>query len=248
MIRILISLLLLCSTANAKDIDIITRFGNSSVAARNLIEYVYVLNGIQSDYTFKVVSAPGARGEVADLKAKMIAETNDVLIFNSTSSYTNKSSEGIIPLYSIWGSPQFIMVAQDSPIQTIDDFIKFAKAKPNLYYATEDNASGSAILNNQLIKEFGLKNVVNLSYKSTGDAKKSILIGEADYTIFNVNEMIGLKPIKYFDYMTESMMSVPATRLEFGSRLKPIFMAACNDKVYIEKLVKTGYTSVCKEK
>lgn len=265
------------SVSFSKTIELITRFGPSATSGQFAIEFVNALNSMQSEYEFRVVVVPGAAGEAADMRTINTArEGKDVLLWGSSSSFTfNKIIVGntydrdkdLVPLQSVAGIPFSIQVRPDSDIKTFVDLLNHIKGKPKAFNGNTVSSSATQLLNAIFKHNFNITNVQDLSYSRPYDITRGVLVNEADYTIFNHSDVIGLRILVVssenrlpsmldvptgkevgmpdFKFNSLSMISVPKERLEFGRKIQPLLAKICDSEYMKERVSKTGYFPNC---
>jgi len=279
--NLLIAMFLLLTTLPAtsrQQVEMVSRFGPAATTGRFAIEYTKVLNEIQIKYDFRLTSLVGAAGEVADQRAIALARSGiNVLVYGSSSSlgfnrYTDAANsfdrdKDLIPLQGVAGIPFAIQVPPDSKVNTLQELVDLIKSKPEAFHATTISSSTSKFFDNLFRHTYGISNVRQLSYSGPPDINRGMLQSEADYTIYNYADAIGLKLIvisddvrssKFpnvptgaeagfpeFDFSTLSMISVPKERAEFGENVKKYLSEACKHSRMVELINKTSYNHNC---
>jgi tripartite-type tricarboxylate transporter receptor subunit TctC len=274
--KLLFALMIVTPAYAGQQVEIVTRFGPSTSSGRFAIEAMNMLNEMQKDYDFKVSVIIGANGEAADQRALVIGKKQPILLWNSSSSYTfNRYFVGntydrdndLIPLQGMAGVPFSIQVAPDSPIETYEDFIKFVKSKPVVYMGNTASSSSVNLLKAILIKTNKIDNIKDLVYEKPFDITRAVLTKEADFTIFNPADVVGLKQLvtsspdrtfKYrnvpvgkevnmpdFIYTSQTLVSVPKEQKEFGEKIQPLLAKICYDQRFSDVVEKSNYFSSC---
>jgi len=266
------------SVTARQSVEIVSRFGPAATTGRFAIEYTKILNEIQNEFEFRITSVVGASGEVADQRALALARLGtDVLVYGSSSSlgfnrYTKFGNSfnrdlDLIPLQGLAGIPFAIQIPPDSKIDTLDQLVASIKNKPQAYHATTISSSTSKFFDNLFRHTYNLDNVKQLSYAGPLDITRSMLQSEADYTIYNYADAVGLKLLvvsdiervsKFpnvptgkevgfdeFNFSTLSMISVPKERAEFGKIVIKYLTEACKHPRMVELISKTNYNHNC---
>lgn len=275
----IIIMLIMCIIPNvsmANDIDIVTRYSVSSTVSRILLNLISEMNRTQSTYNFKFSHIPGAGGEIADQTALQYARSNkDVIIFSPTSSFTfNKILIGdtydrdndFIRFFAVSGAPLAIQVNPKNNIKNISDLVRTLKEKENSYFASTLSSGSLMMFNKIFLNKYNLNKVKDLKYKVPSDIFRSVLINEADYTIFNISD-INMKPILVssdlrlkefpdvptgkeigfndFSFTSLNMFSVPKEKKNLIAIVLPLIKNACsNDEVQMN-IEKMRYIPYC---
>lgn len=272
-------MILMCfipSISLANNIDIVTRYSATSSAGVFLINIANELNNIQTNYNFRINSVPGADGEAADQKALELGRLNsNVVLFSPSSSFTfNRLLVGntydrdndFIKIFAVSSAPIAIQVNPTSKINNISDLIEILKQKEVSYFSSTITSGSIMMFNRIFLQKYNLNTVKNLKYRTPYDISRSVLIGESDYTIFNLSD-ITMKPILIssdsrleefpdvptgkeigfddFNFTTLNMFSVPKEKKDIIPIILPLIENSCNNDKIQEIIKKSKYTPVC---
>lgn len=202
---LLLSSVLAAPALAAEPVEIVTRFGPSTVPYRFVTEAVRMLNESQKEYEFKATSVLGANGEAADQRALTFARNGSkILLWTATSSFTfNRYIVGntydrdkdIIPLLGMTSVAFALQVAPDSKLENFEDFINYARSKPVVYMGNTASSVSVNMMSAILKKNYGLTNIKELPYERPYDVARAVITGEVDFTIFNPADTLGLKQL-----------------------------------------------------
>ncbi len=92
------------------------------------------------------------------------------------------TKKDLIPVTMFAASPLVLVVAADSPIKNMQDFIAAAKAKPGVYNFASVGIGGPQHLIFELLKKRAGINVVHVPYKGTTESLPAILSGDVQST------------------------------------------------------------------
>ena len=100
-------------------------------------------------------------------------------------------TQDITPVFWFHYTPDALMVREDSPYKTFDDFIKAAKANPGKFSLGGSGLnSANHAAHERLNAEFGIKTTY-VPFKGTGDMTTAVLGGHVDgamgYSPFAIN-------------------------------------------------------------
>jgi tripartite-type tricarboxylate transporter receptor subunit TctC len=113
------------------------------------------------------------------------------IVFQPLEGQVQYKTDDVVPVYWFHYTPDILVVRQDSPIKTFQDFIKAAKADPgkmNLGGSGLNSANHAA--HERLNAAFGVKTTY-IPFKGTGDMQTAVFAGHVDgamtYTPFAIN-------------------------------------------------------------
>jgi tripartite-type tricarboxylate transporter receptor subunit TctC len=197
MIRIVATLLLMCSAALAetKKVDIVTRLGPTTAQYVYLNEFVRELNETQDEYEYRVSVVPGAQGETAFKRFVSIneEEKRDAILYSSQVTfsdpkYGNRMNDfNYVTTLSM--SVASLMI-KDKTVTSLDEFVQKIRSKDVTYFGATVSSNTGAMLNEIFVKQFGLESKVKrINYANPQEILRAVLVGESDYTIFNPESM-----------------------------------------------------------
>ena len=244
-------------------INVYTRFPASDTTALLTITMIKELNDKLKDrYEFKINVIPGAGGESADQRALIEANLGRKVIVSGTMSnftlnpllYQSKIDRDaeFIPLELIATLPNAFMVSENSGINSLEDFVRNAKNKTQIFNGITIQAISPKLLDAIFRNHFELNNVKSIPYKLPGDITKSLIIREVDYTFQNPIDTPGLKLIflsspkrsKFFpdvptalelgipelNYVSTIMMYMPIKNIDFHREISSIVHQTCQSE------------------
>ncbi|HEY4374012.1 MAG TPA: tripartite tricarboxylate transporter substrate binding protein [Burkholderiales bacterium] len=148
-----------------------------------------------------VENRPGAGGVVGTQAVVASAPDGYTLELVSTSPvavapYLVKNlpynpEKDLTPISLIANVPALLLVKPDSPVKTVPDLLKQAKAQPGKLTASSSGIGGTAHLSIQLLKISSGIDILHVPYKGTGPALTAVMAGEATMTFSDV--VSGLK-------------------------------------------------------
>ena len=197
MIRVISTLLLMCSAALAepKKVDIVTRLGPTTAQYVSLTEFVRELNETQSDYEYRVSVVPGAQGETAYKRVLSITneEKRDAILYSSQVTFSDPkhgdrmNSFNYVTTLSM--SVASLMI-KDKTVTSLDEFVKKIRSKDVTYFGATVSSNTGVMLNEIFLRQYGLEDKVKrINYANPQDILRAVLGGESDYTIFNPETM-----------------------------------------------------------
>lgn len=268
---LLLVLMMLPNFAFGKPIiQIISRYDSHVNGGIVGTEYVRILNKIQDEYEFRLSIVPGAAGESADQKAIAIArQGQDVLVIGALSTWglngymfpgTLDRDNDVIPLIAVEGFPNAILVDEKSPINTVDELLAKIKKKDIVYHATTTGAGMGTFHAQLFVDKFNINNAKMITYRSSTDLIRGLVIGELDYAIYIASDIPGLKALAIsantrlslypnakigsefgfpeFIHSSLTTFGVPKERKEFGQDVLKYLIKVCQSdeiKALIER-------------
>jgi len=166
-----------------------------------------ILNTVQKEREYKFAFSMGAAGDVAALRATVLAKQNqDVVFYTGISTLTVNRIENPKPGFDrdndfiistgIGKNTLGVLVALDSPIKNIDDLVASIKSKPKSYVGSTLIGPAARMMNDLFMKKYGIEGRVDeIKYKSVPDIVLAVQNKEVDYTVFTMPDMIGLKAL-----------------------------------------------------
>lgn len=148
-----------------------------------------------------VENRPGAGGVVGTQAVVAAAPDGYTLELVSTSPvavapYLVKNlpynpEKDLTPISLIANVPALLLVKPDSPVKTVPDLLKQAKAQPGKLTASSSGIGGTAHLSIQLLKISSGIDILHVPYKGTGPALTAVMAGDATMTFSDM--VSGLK-------------------------------------------------------
>ena len=113
------------------------------------------------------------------------------IVFQSLEGEVQYKTQDVTPVFWFHYTPDVLVVPEQSPIKTFEDFIKVAKAAPGkLSLGGSGLNSANHAAHERMNAAFGVKSVY-IPYKGTGDMTTAVLGGQIDgamsYTAFAIN-------------------------------------------------------------
>ena len=262
-----IGMIAMMSSASANEtVELMTRFSTSSVIGQNILQLVNAMNRAQDKYEFKFASIPGAGGESAYAAGFEKAKSGSKIVFiSSVSDFTFGKIEfphrtwnenDLIFVSGLFRSPAAVLVAKDSPINTVEELVDSIRKKPVAYIASNVSSRSNVYLAERFIAHYKLDHVKTLKYGPVPDIAASVVRGEADFTVFSVVDMPSLKPLvmatdRRLETMPEvptskeagivnmainpmSFVSVPSRFPELAKDVEGIMQKVCKDKEFLD--------------
>jgi len=269
MMRVVIFLLAMCSAALAESrkVDIITRLGPTTAQFMYLNEFVKELNETQSQIEYRVSVVPGAQGETAFKRFVSIneEERRDAILYSSQVTFTDPKQGNRMDDFNyvttLSMSVASLMI-KDKSTKSLDEFVRTIRSKDVTYFAATVSSNTGVMLNEIFLKHYGLESKVKrINYANPQDILRAVLVGEADYTIFNPETMHAhlnmlvvansSRPKAYpnvptgkevgfneFDYSAFSLFAIPKSNQKLYDSILNSFMTTCNSaniRALIEK-------------
>lgn len=160
--------------------------GTTDLAARMAAQAMGPVLG----QTIVVENKAGGNGNIAAAQAKRAEADGYTLLmqysgFHVISPHLAKSSwepSDFVPVANVLSAPQIVVVRGDLPVNTMQELVAYAKAKPmRLNYASSGNGSLQHVTGVQLEQAAGVQ-MVHVPYKGTGPALQDLLGGQVDLT------------------------------------------------------------------
>jgi hypothetical protein len=183
---------MITNIAFAKDIPVITRFDESTVAYQALSLYVKEMNISQQDYNFVIRIVPGALGENADLRSLSMGKEGEEHVLHSTlTSYTSNLEQfknswdrekSFIILKSFWVTTSILTVNPEE--KGYNNFVNNLKNKEKIYYGSLTQGGNRDTLAVVFLKHYNLENKTKvIRYSSSSDLNRALLGKEVDFAI-----------------------------------------------------------------
>lgn len=121
------------------------------------------------------------------------------IVFQPIEGQVQYKTQDVTPVFWFHYTPDILVVPEQSPVKTFDDFIKAAKANPGkLSLGGSGSNSANHAAHERMNKAFGVKTIY-VPFKGTGDMATSVLGGQVDgamtYTAFAINNKTKVRPI-----------------------------------------------------
>lgn len=241
-------------------INVYTRFPISDPTAFVTATLLTELNKKLSEkYDFRLGTIPGSGGEAADGKALTEANAGaNVIVSGSVSNFTlnriiyNSTIDrdtDFVPIEIMALIPNAIMISPESKIDSLDQFVKYAKEKKEMFNGATVQAVSPKLLDAIFRRQYDINNVKMIQYKTPGEITKSVISGEVDYSIQNPIDTPGLKllaislpnrnsqypniptglelGIKDFNYASSLLLYAPKANAKFIDEIKKSIHEAC---------------------
>lgn len=205
------------------DVDIISSYSQSSPATHILLTAVQELNKHDSEYTYRVVSAPGANGKIAidkykansDSKKQISVLYSDIEILKLNNEDVSKYSN-----VNLWSYHFYVCVSEKSPIDTFEDLISYLKSnkKQTYFYGLPEGGTSAGVnIITSLKNHYHLDKVEIVKYKTLFDLQSAVLRNEIDFIpqASIPSALQGLKPI----LSTAKTRSINFSKIPTGKEL-----------------------------
>jgi tripartite-type tricarboxylate transporter receptor subunit TctC len=121
------------------------------------------------------------------------------IVFQPIEGQVQYKTQDITPVFWFHYTPDILVVPEQSPIKSFDDFIKAAKASPGkLSLGGSGSNSANHAAHERMNKAFAVKTIY-VPFKGTGDMATSVLGGQVDgamtYTAFAINNKGRIRPL-----------------------------------------------------
>ena len=259
-------------------INVYTRFPVSDPTAFVTATLLTELNKkLDEKYDFRLGTIPGSGGEAADGKALAEAKSGiNVIVSGSISNFTlnpiiyNSTIDrdaDFIPIELMALVPNAIMVSPDLKVDSLDQFIKYAKEKKEVFNGATVQAVSPKLLDAIFRRQYDINNVKMIQYKTPGEITKSVLIGEVDYSIQNPIDTPGLKllaislpnrnsqypnvptglelGIKDFNYASSLLLYAPKANAKFIDEIRKSVHEACASDAVRDVIAKLKLVFEC---
>jgi putative tricarboxylic transport membrane protein len=265
-----IGMMIMSTGAFAKEpVELLTRFSVGSVIGQNILQLNNAFNKVQNKYDFKMSTVPGAGGESAyALGFEKANSSGSKIVFVSSVSdfsfgkieFPNRTwnENDLIFVSGLFRSPAGILVAKDSPINTVEELVASIRNKKSAFIASSANGRSNIYLGDRFVSHYKLDNLKPLKYGPVADIIAGVVRGEADFTVFSVVDTPMLKPlamatdkrletmpniqttkelgIKDMQINPMSFVSVPAQFLELAKDVEDLMKKVCQDKEFIDSV------------
>ena len=184
----------------ARPIKLVVPFppgGGTDVLARMLAERLRPLLG----QAVVIENKPGATGNIGNDFVAKSTDNHTILIQGTITGMgphlftklTYDPLKDILAIGTIAESANILVVAPDSPWQTLQDLVRAAKADPGkpLAYGTAGIASPQHLAVEQLARLSGIK-VQHITYRGTSPAVTDVLGGQTSFGAFSLSSMLPL--------------------------------------------------------
>jgi tripartite-type tricarboxylate transporter receptor subunit TctC len=183
----------------AKPIRLIVPFpagGGTDIIAREVANKV-----AGSGYAFVIDNKPGSGGNLGvDAAAKAPADGYTLVLGQTSNLAINPSLyaklpydpvKDLTPVSLVASAPLVIVVAADSPYQTLADVIAAARAKPGfLNYATSGNGTVAHLATESFQKAAGIK-FTHVPYKGAAQGATDLIGGQVQLYVSSIPTLIG---------------------------------------------------------
>ena len=139
--------------------------------------------------SFTIENRTGAGGTIGVSAAARAVPDGSVLVLTSNSLVFNATLykdlpydtlKDLAPISLVANSPNVLVVHPSLPVKSMQEFVRFAKARPGtLHYGSGGVGGSSHICAEYLLKELGLK-VVHVPYKGVPPSLTDVISGQID--------------------------------------------------------------------
>lgn len=139
------------------------------------------------------------------------------IVFQPIEGQVQYKTQDIVPVFWFHYTPDILVVPEQSPIKSIADFIKAAKAEPGkLSLGGSGQNSANHAAHERMNAAFGVKTIY-VPFKGTGDMSTAVLGAQVDgamtYTAFAINNKGRVRPLAVaMDKRHPLMPEVPTFR------------------------------------
>lgn len=192
------------------------------------------------------------------------------IVFQPIEGQVQYKTQDVTPVFWYHYTPDMLVVPEQSPIKSFEDFLKAAKANPGkLSLGGSGQNSANHAAHERMNAAFGVKTIY-VPFKGTGDMATSVLGGQVDgamtYTAFAINNKTRVRPLAVaMDKRHPLMPDVPtfkelgvdwvdgayrgigvpkSTPAEQRKKLSDLFRALNNDPEMKELAAKSGFELV----
>ena len=192
------------------------------------------------------------------------------IVFQPIEGQVQYKTQDVTPVFWYHYTPDTLVVPEQSPIKSFDDFLKAAKANPGkLSLGGSGQNSANHAAHERMNAAFGVKTIY-VPFKGTGDMATSVIGGQVDgamtYTAFAINNKSRVRPLAVaMDKRHPLMPDVPTfkelgvdwvdgayrgigvpkgTPPEQRKKLSDLFRALNNDPEMKELAAKSGFELV----
>ncbi len=121
------------------------------------------------------------------------------IVFQPIEGQVQYKTQDITPVFWFHYTPDILVVPEQSPIRSFDDFIKAARANPGkLSLGGSGQNSANHAAHERMNKAFGVKTIY-VPFKGTGDMATSVMGAQVDgamtYTAFAINNKTRIRPL-----------------------------------------------------
>jgi len=121
------------------------------------------------------------------------------IVFQPIEGQVQYKTQDVTPVFWFHYTPDILVVPEQSPIKTFQDFIKAAKADPGkLSLGGSGSNSANHAAHERMNKAFGVKTIY-VPFKGTGDMATSVMgqqvTGAMTYTAFAINNKTKIRPL-----------------------------------------------------
>jgi len=184
-----------------KPVNIVVQFapgGSTDVLAR------MIAAGLEKIFNqrFVIINKPGAGGEIGYLAVANSEPDGYTIGFTNTTSHlvipltkpegTTYSLDDFVQIACIAIDPGILVVKADSPFQTIQDYIDYAKENPNKITVTHDGPGGDDYLAIKYIENAANIKLKYVQYEGNAPAMVDLLGGHVASGALNVSQVYTL--------------------------------------------------------
>jgi tripartite-type tricarboxylate transporter receptor subunit TctC len=171
--------------------------GGTDIVARDVTQKM----AQTTKWTFVIDNKPGSGGNLGiDAAAKAPADGYSLVIGQTSNLAINPSLysklpydpiKDLTPIGLIGNAPLVLVVATDSPLKTLADVVKAAKAQPGtINYATSGNGTVAHLATELFQRDAGIK-LTHIPYKGATQGINDVIGGQVQLYISSVPTMLG---------------------------------------------------------
>ena len=222
-----ITLLSISSSVAFENVDVISRYNNSTAISQNAVQAIRAINEMQSEYRLRYTHIPGANGETATISALEYSRAGrNVLWFGPISAFTTTFKTRNNDNQKNWSENDFyfvsgvstaifaVLVSPDNQAKTFDEFVKNLQRKDRIFNGNNVSSVSSLYLSKIFSNKFNLMNKTTfLDYRQPNEIAQAVLNREIDYTIRIISDLPSLRPIAVLnETRAPSLPDVPTVR------------------------------------
>ena len=184
----------------AKPIRTIVPFpagGGTDIVARDVTQKISSI----TKWNFVIDNKPGSGGNLGiDAAAKSIADGYNLVIGQTSNLAINPSLysklpydpvKDLTPIGLIGNAPLVLVTNMESPLKTLADVVKAAKAQPGVInYATSGNGTVAHLATEMLQREAAIK-LIHIPYKGAAQGINDVIGGQVQLYVSSVPTLIG---------------------------------------------------------
>jgi tripartite-type tricarboxylate transporter receptor subunit TctC len=222
-----ISLLSISSSFAFENVDVISRYNNSTAISQNAVHAIRALNEMQSEYRLRYTHIPGANGETAVVSSLEYSRAGrSILWFGPISTFTTTFVTRNGEKQKNWSENDFyfvsgvstgifaVLVSPNNDAKNFEEFVKNLQKKDKVFNGNNVSSTSSLYLGKLFSNKFNLRNkTIFLDYRQPNEIAQALLSGEIDYTIRNIVDLPSLRPIAILnETRAPSLPNIPTAK------------------------------------